>query len=268
VNDKAIVKERPAQRKQNEEITMFATLKALPILPKIILGSLLVLGIYGLTHRHHPAPHDFNGPVEPEEATGDDAHATHPSHTHPAHAQLTADNEAEMAQQYLSRFKQQQVQVQGRAQACMAQMQQATNQMAQAAMNGQMYSARPACEQEMAQLTAQEAYLETVIYQLQTGDVHATMQQITGVQIGSNSNAPSYYRPSGPGNDGGLSAVENYDRQGVRGTSLYNEEDGAQHELPTAPYYFRDRETGQFVSSQQSTPPNDGHDYDPLTARQ
>jgi hypothetical protein len=236
---------------------MFKTIKAMPALPKIILGSLLLLGLYGLTHRRHVQSSDFeNGHVV---ASSDDLN--------PHGARPRATDEAELAQQYLARFKSQQAQVQARAKDCMEQMQQATNQMAIAAMNGQMMNARPACEASMPQWTAQEAYLETVIYQLQTGDVHSTMQQITGVQVGQ-SNSRSYDRSSGAGDDGGIGAVENYDRQAIRGTSLYDEEDGTQHELPTESYYFRDRASGHIISSSLPDPPNDGRDYEALTPQQ
>jgi hypothetical protein len=236
---------------------MFKAIKAMPILPKFLLASLLLLGLHGLTHRRHAQPSDYeSGHVI---ASSDNLN--------PHGARPRATDEAELAQQYLARFKSQQTQLQARAKDCMAQMQQATNQMAIAAMNGQMMSARPACEQYMPQWTAQEAYLETVIYQLQTGDVHSTMHQITGVQV-RQSNAPSYDRPSGDANDGGIGAVENYDRQAVRGTSLYDEEDGTEHELPTEPYYFRNRVSGQIVSSNLPDAPNDGHDYEALTPQQ
>lgn len=240
---------------------MYKALKDMPALPKIFLGCLLLLVIYALGHRRQPHPTAFeDSPDEPVSTQGDNRPAHRPAASH-------STSEAEQAREYLAHFKQQQAQVQARAQECMAEMQQASNQMAAAAMNGQMMSGQPACEAQMPALTAQEAYLETVIYQLQTGDVHSTMQQITGVQVGQTS-APSYYRPSGPGNDGGIGAVENYDRQAIRGTSIYHEEDGTEHELQTEPYYFRNRETGQFVPSNQPDPPNDGQDYEPLSPQQ
>ena len=63
-------------------------------------------------------------------------------------------------------------------------------------------------------------------------------------------------------------AVEGYARRAFRGTSIYSEEDGTQHELPTQPYYFRDRSDGRIVSSNIPDTPNDGRDYDPLTAQE
>jgi hypothetical protein len=57
-------------------------------------------------------------------------------------------------------------------------------------------------------------------------------------------------------------------RRVFQGTSIYDEEDGTQHELPTQLYYFRDRSDGRIVSSNIPDPPNDGRDYDPLAAEE
>jgi cell division protein FtsB len=46
--------------------------------------------------------------------------------------------------------------------------------------------------------------------------------------------------------------------------TTYVDEDGNEHELPTAPYYFKDRATGKFVRSDTREPPDDQHDYEPL----
>ena len=63
-------------------------------------------------------------------------------------------------------------------------------------------------------------------------------------------------------------AVKTFDRRAAHGMSIYREENGTQHELPTQPYYFRDRSSGRIVSSNIPDPPNDGRDYDPLTAQE
>ena len=37
-----------------------------------------------------------------------------------------------------------------------------------------------------------------------------------------------------------------------------------EHELPTRDYYYRDRNSGQFVGSDSPNPPDNSHDYEPL----
>jgi len=46
-----------------------------------------------------------------------------------------------------------------------------------------------------------------------------------------------------------------------RKTANYVDEEGEEHELPIAPYYFKDRATGKFVPSETQEPPDDQHDY-------
>lgn len=242
---------------------MLAKLKAIPVFPSIVIGLVVLLGFYGLSHRQRPSTADYTreqfGPVSQDQAEDRQQTAGALAEQRPT--------DAELAQQYLAKFKERQGQVQARAKACIEQMQQTANGMAIGAMNGQMPGGGPPCEQYMPQLTAQEAYIETVIYQLQTGDVHSTLQQITGVQVGgqSGSGAASYYRPTSPENDGGIGAVDRYDRQAVRGNSLYTSEDGSERELPTEQYYYRNQNTGQIVPSNQSSAPNDGNTYEQLT---
>ena len=245
------------------------TLKAMPIVPKVLLGSLVLMVIYGLGHHRYPSHQsrfDQSDPGRYESAQS----AAYGSQGREGSIESRETAEAEQAKQYLAQFQAQQSQLLARANACMAQMRQASNEMAMAAMNGQMMNAQPPCEQYMPQWTAQEAYLETEIYRLQSGDRHSPLQQITGVQVGQpgESGASSYYHSSGPGNDGGIGAVERYDRQAIRGTSLYNEPDGTEHELPTEPYYYRNQNSGQIVASTQPNPPNDGSPYDPLTPQE
>lgn len=42
---------------------MFKAFKTMPTLPKILLGSLFLLGLYGLTHRHSQPSDSANGHV-------------------------------------------------------------------------------------------------------------------------------------------------------------------------------------------------------------
>lgn len=245
---------------------MWSTLKAIPVLPKILLGSLLLLVVFGLTHRHHYQSESYNF----EQYTPATAHPTaYHSQGAPGSTTESGSSEAELASQYLAYFKAQDAELYSKAQACMEQSNQAAYQTNMAMMQGQMVNNQPACVQNMAQWTAQKAYLETVIYQLQV-DPHATMAQITGIPLGqsSSSEAPSYYRPSGSDNDGGIGAVERYSRQSIRGNSLYNEPDGTQHELPTEPYYYRNQNSGQIIPSNQPNPPNDGRPYEQLTPQE
>jgi hypothetical protein len=141
----------------------------------------------------------------------------------------------------------------------------ATNRMRDAAIQGQFYNSRPQCEQSMPQWIAQESYLETEIYRIQTGDHSSSVCQVTGIQgEACNTGAGASSRGS---SDDGTGAVENWDRQAIRGTSIYTDEDGEQHELPTEPYYFRDRSTGKYIGSTSPNPPNDGRDYEVLTGQ-
>ncbi len=235
---------------------MWSTIKAIPVLPKIVLGSLLLLALSALSHRSH------NQPAGSNRWASDDRDQRQPRFQRAA--QPSAASEAELAQQYLAKYQARQAQVQAQAQACTVQMQQMTNQYAIAAMNGQMPMGQAPCQQYMPQLIAEEAFLEGQIYRLQSGDYHSSLTQITGVQVGGTS-AGSYYHPE---NDGGLSAVERYDRQAIRGTSIYADEDGEQHELQTQPYYYRNRSTGDIIHSNQPNPPNDGRDYERFTAQE
>jgi hypothetical protein len=144
-------------------------------------------------------------------------------------------------------------------------MEEATNQMQRAVMSGEMpVNSQPACAQSSPQWTAQAAFLEAQISRLKTGDTRS-LREITGFQTNPSGGPSAYYRPSTGGNDGGESAVESWDRGAIRGTSMYSGENGEQVELPTASYYYRNRETGQYLPSENPNPPNDGYDYERMT---
>jgi hypothetical protein len=242
---------------------MLAAFKAIPVFAKIFLGSLLLLTVYGLSHRHHARS------VDSTYSDYTPASERPVSYREQADAAPSGPSEAEQTQQALAYYQAQQAQVQAQVAQCVQQSNQAQGQMAMSAMYGQMPAQVP-CAAYMPQWTAQEAMLETQIYRLQSGDTRSSMRDIVGIpapQYGGASE-PSYYRPSTPENDGGIGAVERADRQGIRGTSIYAEEDGTEHELPTQPYYFRDRSSGRMVPSNVPTPPNDGRDYDPVTAQE
>ncbi len=224
---------------------MWSKFKALPVLPKVLI-IVLVLGLLYKASSSHPRYSSGNLSY-----AADDSGAT-------AREASTDTRGSSANQQALSQFRAEQVQLQARAAQCEREMTDATNRQAMAAMNGQFYNNRPPCEAQMPAYIARESYLETEIYRLQTGDRFSSMTEITGVQVGSRGDTPSYRTNS---NDG-TRAVEDWDRAAVRGTSLYNDEDGEQHELPTRDYYFRDRSSGQIISSSQPNPPNDGRDYE------
>jgi len=232
---------------------MGARFKAIPLFAKLFVAFLMLATIYQFsgTNRRTGSPsmtptrfdrqgNDLGRQENAEE--GDEANTS-------------------QANQALAQFKAQQQQLMSRVYQCESEMNQATQQMAQAAINGQMTNNRPQCEQYMPQWTAQEAYLETEIYRIQTGDHRSSVREITGIT------GPTPDRPGTTSNDG-TNAVDNWDRQAIRGNSLYVDESGQQHELPTRNAYFRDRASGQIIGSDSSNPPNDGHDYEVLTGQQ
>jgi len=228
---------------------MWQKLKALPPIAKVVIGLFVIAVLYGAARRPPNPTHNY-GEYPPTPRPGEE------------HASQGSDDDQKA--QLLARYQAQHAQLVAMAQQCQVQMQEAMNQQAAAAMNGQMYTGRPACEQQMPQLVSQMALLETEIYRLQTGDTHSSVREITHIAAPDLRSSPS---SGGGGDDGGLHAVDNYDRQAIRGTSMYSDESGEEHELPTATYYYRDRSSGQFVPSESPDPPNDGRDYERLTAQ-
>lgn len=223
---------------------MLATLKAMPIVPKVLLACLVVGGLYSAAHSQHSG-YSRSSLSNGSYRSGSGA----------------ADQSAALAQ-----FQSQQAQLMAQVNQCEAEMTAATNRMRDAAIQGGFYNARPQCEQQMPQWIAQESYLETEIYRIQTGDHSSSLCQVTGIQ-GQACNPGSGTARGGATSDDGTGAVENWDRQAIRGNSIYTDEDGQQHELPTQPYYFRDRSSGQYIGSTSPNPPNDGRDYEALTGQ-
>jgi hypothetical protein len=232
---------------------MWAKFKAMPVLPKILIVCLVLGVLYAATQRPHPRPqpspyHEGSFPVN-DGGGGDEGRGGR---------QGTVPDQS----QALAQFEAQQTQLIGVMRQCQQEMNAATQQMAQAAVNGYMVNNQPACQQQMPQWISQEAYLETEIYRIKTGDRASSVRQITGIA------GPTY----GGSSVGGRAAsssdptdpVDRYDREAVRGTSLYVDESGEQHELATRNYYFRDRASGQIIGSDLPDPPNNGRDYEPL----
>ncbi len=235
---------------------MWKAIKAWPVWLKVAVGVLILGGIYRLgTLPNHDRNFGGSG-AESEErqagVTADGSIGSQPERS-----------PEDGGQQRLAQFQAQQSQLMAQVYQCEQEMTRATQQMAQAAMNGMMANNRPQCEQFMPQWTAQEAYLETEIYRIKTGDTHSTVREITG--IAADAGGGSRTEGSGGARSGdGTGAVEDWDRGAIRGTSLYVDESGESHELATRPYYFRDRSSGQMIGSDQPTPPNNGRDYEEL----
>jgi hypothetical protein len=225
---------------------MWTTLKTMPIVPKFLIALLLAGGLYTAAHSQRGGSAGFASIADAGYKTNSGA----------------VDQSAALAQ-----FQSQQAQLMAQVNQCEAQMTEATNRMRQAAIQGGFDNARPQCEQNMPQWIAQESYLETEIYRIQTGDHSSSVCQVTGVQGQACNPSAGTSSGSRASSDDGTGAVENWDRQAIRGNSLYTDEEGEQHELPTQPYYFRDRSSGQYIGSASPNPPNDGRDYEVLTGQ-
>ena len=249
---------------------MWSTLKAIPVLPKIILGSLLLLVVFGLSHRRHYNATSYN--FEPSTSTVSAAErpSAYRSQSARSSAAYEQSSEADATQSQLAQFQAEHADLSAKAQQCMAASDQARNQMNMAMMQGQgMINNQPSCLQNMPQWFQRITFLEAAIYQLQTGDRTTSVRGIVGIpEAQSGGSEASYYRPSSPSNDGGIGAVERWDREANRETSLYNEPDGTEHELPTAPYYYRNPNSGQILPSNSPNPPNDGRYWDPMTPQE
>ena len=253
---------------------MLKTFKALPTWAKVLICLLVVGTLYRMTHIYHgPTNHyqqaDFRqsgSDSAPEYDTDDDGKIGRDSGRGSASYNGLSQGPGQGSQQ-LAEFKAQQQQIQAQVQQCEQQMTQATNQMAAAAMQGGMYNSRPQCEGMMPQWVSQEAYVETEIYRLQTGDRKSSLRQVTGI-------APPDYSGGDSGNGGrsnsdrALDAADRWDRGANRGTSMYTDESGEQHELATRNYYFRDRATGQMVGSDSPNPPNNQQDFEQFNGPQ
>ncbi|HTR23502.1 MAG TPA: hypothetical protein VMI10_05920 [Terriglobales bacterium] len=230
---------------------MWSKIKALPVVPKIVLGCLVLIVMAQVFLHVPPRPRPTPGPNPYDNSYDNDSDKR-------SRPEPSADNRGQL----LAQFQDEQRQLQTVVADCMQQMTAATQQMAMNSMNGVMPGAGASCQQNMPQWTAREAFLETEIYRLQTGDTRSSVRQITGI-AGPNYSSPtgssSYYSPRD-----GTGAVETWDRQAIRGNSMYTDENGEEHELPTQNYYFRDRSSGQYIGSDLPDPPNDGRDYERL----
>jgi hypothetical protein len=243
---------------------MWKAFKGLPVFARILIVVLVVGAAYRVTHLYHgprgsyPSA-NFGGGSDDDRGVGGRSLRQGDSEDNGS-----SDNGSSIDEQkrrMVAQFEAQRMQITRQVQQCLNDTQRYQQAAAMAAMNGQMVPP-PQCSQSMAQWTAQEAYLETEIYKLNGGDPNATVRQVSGI-----AESPGYgsgSRRSAGASDDGTGAVEDWDRGAIRGTSLYTDEGGEQHELPTRSYYFRDRSSGQIVGSDQPNPPNNGRDYEEL----
>ncbi len=215
-----------------------ASWKTMPVFPKILIVVLALGVIYRVTVKHPDSDSVRYDPApRPEPDNGD----------------------------LLARYQAQYNQVSAQANQCAQELQAYQAQMAADAMNGTMPGAGPACQQSLPNLTVQLALLQTYMTRLQTGnpritvcEANAGLQGCQGLEASSHASS-SYSHP-----DDGTETVERSTRQGIRGATIYTDANGEEHELPTRDYYYRDRNTGQFVGTGSPNPPNNGGDYEPL----
>ena len=153
-------------------------------------------------------------------------------------------------------------QYQGQENQIQAQMTQCYAQMQQLIATG----GAPPCEQSMGLWNVELAVAQTNVYRIQTGNYQATIEQVTGMQV-----TPSASSGLVKSSDASDNGVGDWTRAELHGTSLYADENGEQHELATANYYYRNKTTGDMVASETETPPDYQHDWQemqPVTRHQ
>ena len=249
---------------------MWKTFKAMPVLLRVFIVLLVLGAAYKMTYLYH-GPHRSYQSASFDEGSGYDGGGSGRQGQDAADENGSLDRASDRAadrasigdqkSQMVAQFEAQRMQITRQVQQCLNDTQRYQQAAAAAAMNGQMVPP-PQCSQQMAQWTAQEAYLETEIYKLNGGDPNATVREVSGIAP-SSGYSPSSRRSAGSSDDG-TGAVEDWDRGAIRGTSIYTDEGGEQHELPTRSYYFRDRSSGEIVGSDHPYAPNNGRDYEEL----
>jgi hypothetical protein len=219
--------------------------KAMPLFPKILIVC-LALGVIYIVGNHRDD--GGGGGVSPL----------------PTPVEERGTDSAGGSRQELAGYESQLSQLITRVNQCQAQVNAVMAERAAAVANGMMPGSGPACEQSMPQWTVQWALLSTYIARLKTGNTHLTVCEANPGLRGCESLEASSRSSSSSSSDDGTEVVERSTRQGIRGTTLYTVEGGEQHDLPTRDYYYRDRNTGQFVGSDSPNPPDNVHDYEPL----
>jgi len=254
---------------------MWQKFNALPTWAKITIACVIVLFIYGAAHQKsgfdsRTVEQGFGpGPIS------DDA-----------------------KKQLLERLRERDAQLMGQYQQCQAQINQYMQQQVQSSQMGDEMMSPPACQQNQQQVLTQALESEVQFYRVNTGDFHSTVREIiarvtgqsgggassTGSSDGSvgyyappgggaasyyspsGGQSPSYYTPFTGSNDGGLAAVEQWDRNVIRENEMYTDQYGEQHELPSAPNYYQNNSTGEYVATPTQAPPDNQNNYTPLTS--
>ena len=155
---------------------MTDTTKGMPFLLKMFLG-LAVIGAFGqlLTLANHRGSPSYSPQEVGLDAGGE-------LRSRPAAAAVGPDRR-------LAQFQALQRELQAQMTQCRTQINQAINQVALAAMQGQATTGRPSCEPYMQIWIAQEAVAETNIYRIQTGKYDATVLEVTGVRVSPGASA-------------------------------------------------------------------------------
>jgi len=238
---------------------MWTKIKALPTWAKIVISCFVVLFIYGAANRH-PGYDDHNfGPT-------------------PSPIGESAKREL------LEKLKARDAQLMERYQRCQAEINQYMREGA---------ADPPACQQTQQQVLSQALEAEIQFYRVNTGDTQSSVREIIARETGQagSGGAGGYYAPAGGGaasyfspsggqyytpssdsgsstntNDGGLAAVEKWDRNVIRENEMYTDQYGEQHELPSAPNYYQNNVTGEYVATPTEAPPDNQNSYTPLTS--
>lgn len=103
------------------------------------------------------------------------------------------------------------------------------------------------------------AKLEAEITRLQTG---ANVEPMDFVLMGSSSRPSS---SAGTPISDSSNGAGRFSREAILGQSKYTDSDGKEYQLANQPYYFKDRVSGTVVGSDYAQPPDNQHDWEPLT---
>jgi len=165
-----------------------------------------------------------------------------------------------LAQEDLAQYEAEHARLVAAFQRCQQELQAFNQRQAVAAMNGYLLPPPP-CSADLAAITERVAFLELRIYRLRSGD-----NQTPSATLMPNLASPGQGSGGGRYSSTPPDPAGRYDRQAVRGTSIYRDENGEEHELPTQNYYFRDRASGAIIGSNTPDPPDNYHDYERFQA--
>jgi hypothetical protein len=231
---------------------MVQFLKQIPLVPKIIVG-IAMLGTIGKLVSMNEPNHPVTG--DGEVRTVVDA------------GRQTASPDTSQAEQ-LAALRAQYAELNARLAQCQQQVNAVNAEMQRVAVQGYgTFPDPPACQPEMWAWTSQLAVVQTQIRRIETGDASMDVYDGTGIARPSEATTSSYNPSAGEPNgeaDGVSRATDDYERAVARGTEIYTDEEGDQYELSYQGYHFKDRNSGEIVTTATPDPPNDGHDYEPL----